>query len=162
MNKIMPCLWFDHQAEEAARFYVSIFKDSKITDVSHYGQSGSEAARRPAGSVMTVVFQIEGQNFMALNGGPIFKFSEAISLVVSCKDQAELDAVWSKLTADGGSEGPCGWCKDKYGLSWQLVPSNIAEMMADKDPARSERVMAAVLGMRKLDLKSIQSAYEGQ
>ncbi|HXO18986.1 MAG TPA: VOC family protein [Thermoanaerobaculia bacterium] len=161
MQKITPFLWFDHQAEEAAKFYVSIFKNSKMGGVSRYSEEASQAAGRPKGSAMTVTFELEGQGFMALNGGPQFKFTEAISLMVSCKTQAELDELWTKLSA-GGEEGPCGWLKDKYGLSWQIVPTIVGELMQDKDPAKSARVMQAILGMKKLDIATLQRAYEGR
>ena len=154
MQKIMPCLWFDNQAEEAANFYVSIFKNSKITGISRYGDVGPG----PKGSVMVVTFQLDGEDFMGLNGGPIFKFSEAISLVVKCETQAEIDMFWEKLS-EGGKKGVCGWLKDKFGLSWQIVPSQIDEMMKG-DPARSNRVMAAVMKMTKLDIAVLKQAYE--
>jgi predicted 3-demethylubiquinone-9 3-methyltransferase (glyoxalase superfamily) len=160
MQKITPCLWFDSQAEEAARYYVSIFKNSKVGIISRYGEAGSKAAGRPKGSVMVVTFTLGGQEFMALNGGPIFKFSEAISFVVKCKTQKEIDAFWEKLSK-GGEKGPCGWLKDKYGLSWQVVPTGMDEMLKDKIAKRRERVMEAVLGMRKLDIKRLKQAYEG-
>jgi predicted 3-demethylubiquinone-9 3-methyltransferase (glyoxalase superfamily) len=160
MRKISPCLWFDNQAEEAAKFYTSIFKGSKMGTITHYGDAAAEAAGRPKGSVLTVTFEIEGQEFMALNGGPVFKFSEAISFMVHCEDQEEVDYFWEKLSA-GGEEGPCGWLKDKYGLSWQIVPAVFAEWMKDKDPERSERVMKALLEMKKLDIDTLERAYEG-
>jgi len=161
MQKISPCLWFDNQGEEAARFYVSLFKNSKILNVARYGESGAKISGRPAGSVMTVTFQLAGQEFMALNGGPLFKFSEAISLIVSCETQAEVDEMWEKLS-QGGEQGPCGWLKDKYGLSWQIVPKVLEEMMQDKDPKKSEKVMEAVLQMKKLDIAGLKRAYEQQ
>jgi predicted 3-demethylubiquinone-9 3-methyltransferase (glyoxalase superfamily) len=161
MDKIYPCLWFDDQAEAAAKFYTSIFKNSKVTTVTHYGESGAKASGRPKGSVMTVSFELDGKPYMALNGGPAFKFTEAISLVVNCKDQKEIDEMWKKLSA-GGEEGPCGWLKDKFGLSWQVVPDVMDEMMKDKDPVRAERVMAAVMKMKKLDLAGLKHAYEGR
>ncbi|MEW6682445.1 MAG: VOC family protein [Nitrospirota bacterium] len=158
MQKITPFLWFDHQAEEAAKFYVSIFKHSKIGKVARYGEAGAKASGRPQGSVMTVAFQLEGQDFIALNGGPQFKFTEAISLSVDCKTQEEVDELWKKLSA-GGEEGPCGWLKDKYGLSWQINPSVLGEMLSDPDPAKSERVMNATLQMKKIDIKALEKAY---
>jgi predicted 3-demethylubiquinone-9 3-methyltransferase (glyoxalase superfamily) len=161
MQKFTPCLWFDSQAEEAAKFYVSLFKNSKVKTISRYGEAGAKAAGRPKGSVMVVMFQLEGQEFMALNGGPIFKFSEAISFVVNCKTQKEIDEFWEKLSR-GGEKGQCGWLKDKYGLSWQVVPTGMEEMLKDKNAARRERVMQAVLGMRKLDIKRLKQAYEGR
>jgi len=161
MKAINPCLWFDNQAEEAARFYTSVFKKSKIGTVTRYGESASKAAGRPKGSVMTVTFQLDGQEFMALNGGPIFKFSEAISLMVNCDTQEEIDYFWQKLS-EGGEPGPCGWLKDKFGLSWQIVPAVMGEWMKDKDVTRSERVMDALLKMKKLDIKALKQAYEGE
>jgi predicted 3-demethylubiquinone-9 3-methyltransferase (glyoxalase superfamily) len=161
MQKIMPCLWFDNQAEEAMNFYVSIFKNSKTGSIARYGEEEAKVSGRPKGSVMTVTFQLDGQEFMALNGGPIFKFTEAISFVVNCKTQKEVDELWEKLS-DGGEEGPCGWLKDKYGLSWQIVPAVLGEMMQDKDTKKSERVMKALLQMKKLDIKTLKKAYEQQ
>jgi predicted 3-demethylubiquinone-9 3-methyltransferase (glyoxalase superfamily) len=158
MRKITPFLWFDDNAEEAAKFYVSIFKNSKITGVSRYGESAAKASGRPKGSVMTVDFELEGQPFVALNGGPVFSFTPAISLAVGCDTQKEIDELWEKLT-DGGEEVECGWLKDKYGLSWQIVPAAIGEMISDRDPARSDRVMRAVVQMKKIDLESLKKAY---
>lgn len=160
MQKITPCLWFDNQAEEAAKFYVSIFKDSKLGHIARYGEAGAQVSGRPKGSVMTVTFEIQGQEFVALNGGPLFKFTEAISFMVKCDTQAEIDEMWSKLS-EGGEEGPCGWLKDKYGLSWQIVVPAWDEMLRDKDPAKSERVMAAILQMSKPDIQLIRQAFEG-
>jgi predicted 3-demethylubiquinone-9 3-methyltransferase (glyoxalase superfamily) len=154
MQKIGPCLWFNDNAEEAANFYVSIFKNSKITSISRYGEVGPG----PKGSVMVVIFQLDGEDFMALNGGPKFTFSEAISFVVKCETQAEIDMFWEKLS-EGGKPGVCGWLKDKFGLSWQIVPSFIGEMMSG-DPARSNRVMAAVMKMTKLDIAALKQAAE--
>jgi predicted 3-demethylubiquinone-9 3-methyltransferase (glyoxalase superfamily) len=159
-QKLTPFLWFDTQAEEAAKFYVSVFKKSKLGRVSRYGKAGHEVHGRPAGSVMTVEFELSGQNFLALNGGPNFKFTEAVSFVVNCDTQAEVDYFWSKLSA-GGQEGPCGWLKDKYGLSWQVVPSVIAKMMTDADAAKSDRVMTAVMNMKKLDVAKLERVYAG-
>lgn len=161
MHKITPCLWFNDQAEEAATFYTSIFKHSKIGSLTRYGEAGAEVSARPKGSVMTVTFEIEGQEFVALNGGPLFKFSEAISLMVKCETQQEIDEIWGKL-ADGGEEGPCGWLKDKYGLSWQIVSPVWNEMLRDEDASKSERVMAAILHMTKPDLAAIKRAYDGR
>jgi predicted 3-demethylubiquinone-9 3-methyltransferase (glyoxalase superfamily) len=161
MQKITPCLWFDSQAEEAAKFYVSLFKNSKLGTISRYGDAGAKAAGRPKGSVMVVTFQLAGQEFMALNGGPIFKFSEAISFVVKCNTQKEIDEYWEELSR-GGEKGVCGWLKDRYGLSWQVVPTDMDEMLKDKNARRRERVMEAVLGMRKLDIKRLKQAYEGR
>jgi predicted 3-demethylubiquinone-9 3-methyltransferase (glyoxalase superfamily) len=159
MQKIKPCLWFDNQAEEAVNFYVSIFKNSKVGSIARYGEEGAKVSGRPKGTVMTVTFQLEGQEFMALNGGPQFKFTEAISLVVNCKTQAEVDELWEKLSA-GGEKGVCGWLKDKYGLSWQIVPTVLGEMFQDKDAEKTERVMKALLQMTKLDIKKLTQAYE--
>ena len=161
MQKIVTHLWFDSQAEEAARFYTSIFKNSKIGLISRYNEAVAEVARRPVGSVMTVEFELDGQKFYALNGGPMFKFSEAISLVIACKDQAEIDTLWAKLTADGGKPSMCGWLKDKYGLSWQIVPDTMDAMMADTDSRRSARVMKVVMQSTKFDLAALKRAYEG-
>jgi predicted 3-demethylubiquinone-9 3-methyltransferase (glyoxalase superfamily) len=159
-QKITPCLWFDTQAEDAANFYVSIFDNSRIKHVSRYGKAGREVHGKEPGSVMVVAFEIAGQAFTALNGGPQFKFTEAISLQVMCETQAEIDHFWSKLSA-GGQEGPCGWLKDKYGLSWQIVPSTLPQMMTAADGARSDRVMGAVMQMKKFDLEALQRAYSG-
>ena len=158
MQKITPCLWFDNQAEEAVKFYTSIFKHSKIGKVAHYGESGAQVSGRPKGTVMTVTFELDGQEFMALNGGPIFTFTEAISLSVNCKTQEEIDELWEKLSA-GGEKGVCGWLKDKYGLSWQIVPTVLGEMMQDKDAEKTDRVMKALLEMKKLDITTLQQAY---
>ncbi len=159
MQKITPCLWFDDQAEEAAKFYVSIFKNSKIGNMTRYGEAGATVSGRPKGSVMTVTFEIEGQEFVALNGGPHFTFSEAISLMVKCETQQEIDEMWEELS-HGGEEGPCGWLKDKYGLSWQIVSPEWNEMLRDKDVEKSERVMRAILQMTKPDIKALKQAYE--
>jgi predicted 3-demethylubiquinone-9 3-methyltransferase (glyoxalase superfamily) len=155
MPKITPFLWFDHQAEEAANFYVSIFKNSKIGAISRYGEAGP----MPKDSVMTVTFQLDGQEFIALNGGPHFKFNEAISFSVDCKTQQEVDEYWEKLSA-GGEEGPCGWLKDRYGLSWQINPTILGKMLGDPDPQKSKRVMEAMLRMKKIDIKALQDAYD--
>ena len=159
MQKITPCLWFDNQAEEAATFYASIFKDSKIGNMTRYGEAGATVSGRPKGSVMTVTFEIEGQEFVALNGGPHFTFSEAISLMVQCETQKEIDEMWEKLS-QSGEEGQCGWLKDKYGLSWQIVSPEWNEMLQDKDVKKSERVMKAILQMTKPDIKTLKQAYE--
>lgn len=159
MNSLATCLWFDDQAEEAAKFYVSIFKDSKLGPITRYGEAGAKVSGRPKGSVMTVTFYLDGQEFVALNGGPLFKFSEAISLMVKCHTQNEIDEMWGKLTA-GGEEGPCGWLKDRYGLSWQIVCPGWDEMLRDQDPRRTERVMEAILQMSKPDIAKIRQAYE--
>lgn len=154
MQKITPCLWFDHQAEEAARFYVSTFKNSKIGEITHYG----EGAPRPKGTVLTVRFHLDGQEFLALNGGPTFKFTEAISLIVNCETQEEVDRMWEKLS-EGGEKVQCGWLKDQYGLSWQIVPTALGKMLSDRDPARADRVLQAVMQMKKLDIKKLEEAY---
>jgi predicted 3-demethylubiquinone-9 3-methyltransferase (glyoxalase superfamily) len=161
MQKITPCLWFDDKAEEAAKFYISIFKNSKLGQVTRYGDSGSQISGKPKGSVMTVTFEVEGQEFVALNGGPLFKFTEAVSFMVKCESQQEIDEMWSKLS-EGGEEGPCGWLKDKYGLSWQIVVPEWDKMLRDKDSEKSERVMAAILQMSKPDMQRVQQAYEGR
>jgi predicted 3-demethylubiquinone-9 3-methyltransferase (glyoxalase superfamily) len=156
MQKITPFLWFDGRAEEAAEFYVSIFRDAKVTALTRYGEAGPG----PKGSVMTAVFEIEGQRFIALNGGPHFSFTPAISFVVSCATQEEIDWYWDKLL-EGGAAQQCGWLTDKFGVTWQIVPDVISEMMQDKDPERSRRVMAAVMGMIKLDIARLKAAYDG-
>lgn len=156
MPKITPFLWFDTQAEEAAGFYVSIFRNARITNVTRYGAAGPG----PAGSVMTVEFQLDGQDLVALNGGPHFKFTEAISLSVACETQQEVDYYWSRLT-DGGEAGPCGWLKDKFGLSWQVNPTALGRMLGDPDRARADRVMQAMLQMKKIDIAALQRAYDG-
>jgi predicted 3-demethylubiquinone-9 3-methyltransferase (glyoxalase superfamily) len=161
MQKITPCLWFDDKAEEAVNFYVSIFKDSKIGRIARYGEAGAEVSGRPQGTVMTVDFQLEGQDFLALNGGPLFKFTEAISFIVNCETQQEIDEMWEKLSK-GGEKGPCGWLKDKYGLSWQIVPPVLAEMFQDINAEKTEKVMKAMLQMKKLDIKTLKQAYEQQ
>lgn len=155
-QKIMPCLWFDRNAEEAVSLYISIFKNSRIASLSRYGEAGP----LPKRTVLAVIFELEGQRFMALNGGPRFKFTEAISLNVSCRTQTELDDLWEKLSA-GGEKGQCGWLKDKFGLSWQIVPSVLGEMMQDQDAEKANRVMAAVMGMDKLDIADLKRAYDG-
>ncbi|PYL14083.1 MAG: hypothetical protein DMF43_02775 [Verrucomicrobia bacterium] len=157
MQKITPFLWFSDNAEEAVRVYVSIFKNSKIGKIARYDEAGEKIAGRPAGSVMTVEFQLEGEDFVALNGGPMFKFTEAISFVVNCETQEEVDYYWKKLSA-GGKEVQCGWLKDKFGLSWQIVPTILPELLSDKDAAKSQRVMQAMLEMVKLDIKKLKQA----
>jgi predicted 3-demethylubiquinone-9 3-methyltransferase (glyoxalase superfamily) len=159
MQKITPFLWFNDNAEEAVKFYTSIFKNSKIGKIARYDEAGEKASRRPRGSVMTVEFQLEGQEFVALNGGPHFKFTEAISFVVNCETQEEVDYYWEKLSA-GGEEVQCGWLKDKYGLSWQIVPTVLGELLSDKDAAKSQRVMQAMLKMVKLDVKKLKQAAQ--
>jgi predicted 3-demethylubiquinone-9 3-methyltransferase (glyoxalase superfamily) len=160
IQKITPCLWFDNQAEEAAKFYVSLFPNSAIGAVTRYSKEGFEV-HRPEGSVLTVSFRLEGQEFTALNGGPHFKFSEAISFVVRCETQTEVDRYWDKLSAGGDQRAQqCGWLKDKYGVSWQIVPAALFEMMSGTDRIKSERVMRAVLQMKKLDVAALRRAYE--
>jgi len=159
--KVTPFLWFDDNAEEAAKFYTSIFKNSKVGKVSRYGKEGYEIHRRPAGTAMTVEFEIEGQKFIALNGGPQFKFTEAVSFSVDCRTQEEVDRLWERLTEGGGEEGACGWLKDKYGLSWQINPTILGEMLADKDRRKAGRVMEAMLKMKKIDVRALKKAYEG-
>jgi predicted 3-demethylubiquinone-9 3-methyltransferase (glyoxalase superfamily) len=155
-QKIVPNLWFDTEAEEAAAFYCSIFKNSRIVSVARY----TEAGPRPAGTVMTVDFELDGDRFIGINGGPEFTFSEAISLMITCKDQKEIDYFWDKLT-DGGEEGPCGWCKDRYGLSWQVVPEGMAEFFSDPDQERQRRGMEAMFQMRKIDVAALYAAADG-
>jgi len=162
MQKITPFLWFDSQAEEAVDFYTSIFKNSKIGLISRYTKSTEEVSGKPAGSVMTVAFQLEGQNFVAINGGPEFKFTEAVSFVVSCETQEEIDYYWNKLKEGGDKKSQiCGWLKDKYGLSWQIAPTFWNEMLQDKDPQKTEKVMQALLQMKKIDIAKLKQAYEG-
>jgi len=159
VQKIAPCLWFDHQAEEAANFYVGIFRNSKIVDVVRYGKAGQEITGGKPGSVMTVSFELDGNAFTALNGGPLFKFNEAISLQVFCKTQEEIDHFWDRLGAGGDRKAEqCGWLKDKYGLSWQIVPTIVPELMTDPDAAKRDRVMAAILKMKKIDIAALQQA----
>jgi predicted 3-demethylubiquinone-9 3-methyltransferase (glyoxalase superfamily) len=156
-QKIMPCLWFDDRIEEAAKFYTSVFPDAKITEVSHYGDTGP----MPKGRVMTVLFELAGQQFMALNGGPMVQFNEAVSFFVTCKDQKEVDYYWDKLTAGGGAESQCGWLKDKFGLSWQIVPEVLPRYIVDKDKKKAQRTMEAMLKMRKIDVAAIERAHAG-
>jgi len=158
-QKITPCLWFDDQAEEAVKFYTSIFKKSKVGRIARYGEAGAKVSGRPKGSVMTATFEIEGQEFMALNGGPHFRFSEAVSFIVNCETQQEIDQLWEKLS-EGGEQGVCGWLKDKYGLSWQVIPTVLEKMMQDKDSDKTNRVMRALLQMKKLDIRRLEEAYE--
>jgi predicted 3-demethylubiquinone-9 3-methyltransferase (glyoxalase superfamily) len=158
--KITACLWFDTQAEEAANFYLSVFKNSRIGKISRYGKAGQDVHGKKEGTVMTVEFELDGRPFVALNGGPQFKFTQAVSFQIFCDTQAEIDTYWDALT-QGGQEGPCGWLKDKYGLSWQVVASVIPKMMTDPDPKKSERVMTAFMKMKKFDLEKLMRAYEG-
>jgi predicted 3-demethylubiquinone-9 3-methyltransferase (glyoxalase superfamily) len=157
MPRITPNLWFDDQGKEAAEFYVSVFPNSRITNVTYYGEVGPG----PAGTVLTVDFELDGQAFTAINGGPAFTFDEAISLLINCADQDEVDYYWGKLTENGGEESQCGWLKDKYGLSWQVVPGGMDEMLKDPDDERGQRAMKAMLGMQKIDLAALQAAYDG-
>jgi predicted 3-demethylubiquinone-9 3-methyltransferase (glyoxalase superfamily) len=162
MQKITPFLWFDDQAEEAVKFYTSIFNNSKTGRILHYGAEAAKASGRPAGSVLTIEFEIEGQKFVVLNGGPDFKFNESVSFVINCETQKEVDYFWEKLTADGGEESACGWLKDKFGLSWQVTPTVLIEMLHDKDPKKAERVMHAMLQMKKIDIDKLKAAYGGE
>ena len=159
LQRITPFLWFDSQAEEAAKFYVSIFKNSKILTIARYGKAGAEASGRPNGSVMTVKFVLDGQEFVALNGGPHFKLNEAISFVVNCETQKEIDEFWEKLS-QGGQTDQCGWLKDKFGVSWQVIPDSLGEMMMHPESGNSEAVMEAVLKMGKLDIRTLERAYK--
>jgi predicted 3-demethylubiquinone-9 3-methyltransferase (glyoxalase superfamily) len=161
-QKITPCLWFADQAEEAVAFYSGIFKDSKVVTVSRYGEAGKEVHGRPAGSVMTIAFELDGQTFTALNGGPVFKFNEAISLQVNCETQAEVDHFWTRLSEGGDpSAQECGWLKDRYGVSWQIIPRVLVELIMDPDAAKSQRVMAAMLRMKKIDIAELRRAHAG-
>ena len=161
IQMIVPCLWYDTQAEEAANFYVSVFDNSRIIRILHDNEAGFAIHGKPAGSVLTVEFELNGQRFTALNGGPQFKFSEAISLEVTCETQQEIDYYWDKLV-EGGEEGPCGWLKDKFGLSWQITPAILGEMLSSEDEEKTHRVMDAFLQMKKLDLATIKKAYAGE
>lgn len=155
MPRITPTLWFDTQGEEAATFYVSVFPNSKITDIARYGEAGP----RPAGTVMTVDFELDGQQYLALNGGPEFTFNEAVSFTIDCADQEEVDYYWAKLS-EGGEEGPCGWLRDRFGLSWQVVPTDLGKLMSDPDEGRAQRAMTAMLGMKKLDVAALHAAAD--
>jgi predicted 3-demethylubiquinone-9 3-methyltransferase (glyoxalase superfamily) len=162
IHRITPCLWFDDQAEDAAAFYTSIFKDSRIVQMTRYGEAGREVHGKAPGTVLTVAFELEGQPFTALNGGPIFKFNEAVSFQVSCETQEEVDYYWHRLS-EGGDERAqqCGWLKDKFGVSWQVVPTALIEMLSDPDPAKSQRAMTAMLQMKKLDIEALRRAHAG-
>lgn len=162
MQKITPFLWFDHQAEEAAKFYTSVFKNSKVGRILRYDEASAKGAGRPVGSVLTIEFEIAGQKFAALNGGPEFKFNESISFVVNCETQNEVDYFWEKLMADGGQESQCGWLKDKFGVSWQITPTVLIDMLNDKDAKKAERVMKAMMQMQKIDIKTLKEAYAGK
>lgn len=162
MQNITPCLWFDDQAEEAVNFYVSLFRNSKVVNITRYGEAGAQASGRPEGSVMTATFRLNGQEFMALNGGPVFTFTQAISFVVKCETQEELDGLWQRLSEGGDEQAQqCGWLKDRYGLSWQIVPTVLDEMMQDGDPNKTEQVIKALLPMKKIDIATLKKAYEG-
>jgi predicted 3-demethylubiquinone-9 3-methyltransferase (glyoxalase superfamily) len=162
-QRITPCLWFDDQAEEAAKYYIGIFKNSKIGKITHYGEAGRETHKRPAGSVLTVAFELDGVQFTALNGGPLFKFNEAVSFQIICKDQKEVDYYWEKLTPGGDpSAQVCGWLKDKFGLSWQVVPSIMPDLVGDPNSEGSQRAMAAMMKMKKLDIAELERAYNGE
>lgn len=156
-QKIRPCLWFDNQAEEAVNFYVSLFDDAEILEVSRYGEDGPG----PAGQVMVATFRLAGREFLALNGGPLFSFTEAVSFMIDCKDQAEVDFYWDKLT-EGGEESQCGWLKDRYGLSWQVIPTVLVELIGGPDPVRANRAFQAMLQMQKIDIAKLQAAYDGE
>jgi predicted 3-demethylubiquinone-9 3-methyltransferase (glyoxalase superfamily) len=160
-QKIMPCLWYDGRAEEAAKFYVSVFKNSKLGRTSYYSDEGKEIHGHDAGKVLTVEFELDGQKFLALNGGSLFKFTEAVSFQVFCDDQKEIDYYWDKLREDGGEEAPCGWLKDRFGLSWQVVYSRLPEMLLDKDRARVDRVFKTFMPMKKFDVAALDKAYAG-
>lgn len=162
MARITPCLWFDDEAEDAARLYTGIFRNSKVVDISRYGEAGREVHGQPAGKVLTVAFELDGQPFTALNGGPQFKFNEAVSFQVPCKTQEEIDYYWDRLAA-GGDAGAqqCGWLKDRFGVSWQVFPSALVDMLQDKDRKKADRVMQAMLQMKKMDLEALEQAYAG-
>ena len=164
VQKITPFLWFDDKAEDAVKFYTSIFKDSKIGRILRYGEETAKVSEsgRPVGSVLTIEFEIEGQKFVALNGGPQFKFNESVSFVINCETQEEVDYFWGKLTADGGEESACGWLKDKFGVSWQVTPTVLIDMLHEKDAAKAERVMHAMLQMKKIEIAKLKAAYNGK
>lgn len=160
VQRITPCLWFDSEAEDAAKFYVSVFEHSRITRISHYGREGQEIHGRPAGSVLTVDFELDGSRFTALNGGPSFRFSEAVSLQVSCETQEEINRYWAQLSEGGDPKAQqCGWLKDRYGLSWQIVPAMLPALIDDDDPKKADRTMRALLGMKKLDIDALKAAH---
>jgi predicted 3-demethylubiquinone-9 3-methyltransferase (glyoxalase superfamily) len=162
MQKITPFLWFDGQAEDAVNFYTSVFKNSKILRILRYTEEAAEKTGHPVGSVLTIEFEIESQKFVALNGGPLFKFNESVSFVINCETQEEVDYFWEKLTADGGEESQCGWLKDKFGVSWQVTPTVLIDMLHDKDPEKAERVMNAMLQMQKIEIPKLKAAYDGK
>lgn len=159
MQKIIPTLWFDINAEESVNFYVSIFKNSKINEITRYGNEGAKVSGLPKGAIMTINFTLNGQDFIALNGGPIFKFSEAISFLINCKTQEEIDFYWTKLIENGGQESQCGWLKDKYGVSWQVAPDVLDKMLADKDKEKINKVMIAMVKMKKIIIEDLEKAY---
>jgi predicted 3-demethylubiquinone-9 3-methyltransferase (glyoxalase superfamily) len=161
-SKITPCLWFDGHAEEAARFYASVFEDARVGRIGRYDDTVAEVAGQPSGSVMTVELELFGQSFLGLNGGPQFRFSEAVSFIVHCESQEEVDRYWDALTADGGEESQCGWLKDRFGVSWQIVPRQVPEWLSSADEAAAGRVMAAIMPMKKLDVATLRRAYEGE
>ena len=160
MQKITPFLWFDGQAEDAVNFYTSLFKNSKIGKILRNAEEAAKQTGRPVGSVLTIEFEIEGQKFVALNGGPLFKFNESVSFVINCETQEEVDYFWQRLTADGGEESQCGWLKDKFGVSWQITPTVLIDMLHDKNVEKAEHVMHAMLQMKKIDIKTLKKAYE--
>jgi len=163
MQKITPFLWFDNQAEEAVSFYTSIFKNSKVKSITRYGEEGAQASGRPKGTVMTIEFQLDEQEFVALNGGPVFKFTEAISFVVNCESQDEIDYYWEKLSEGGDAKAQqCGWLKDKYGLSWQIVPAELEKLLSGPDPEKSRQVMKALLQMKKITIETLKQAHDEQ
>jgi predicted 3-demethylubiquinone-9 3-methyltransferase (glyoxalase superfamily) len=162
MQKITPCLWFDNKAEEAVNLYISLFKNSKILDTARYDKESAKVSGMPEGMVLTISFELDGQKFLALNGGPLFKFTEAISLTIDCKDQKEVDHFWNNLTKDGGEESQCGWLKDKFGLSWQVVPIILPKLLTDKDTKKAQRTMKAMLTMKKLDVAKLEKAASGK
>lgn len=161
MKNIIPCLWFDHEAEEAVNFYTSIFKEAKILNIDNYGEASAEVSGQQKGSIMTIEFELNGQKFLALNGGPIFKFTPAISFIINCVDQKEVDYYWEKLTVGGDEKAQqCGWLQDKYGVSWQVVPTVLDKMLRDSDPKKAEKVMQAMLKMKKIDIKALEELYQ--
>jgi predicted 3-demethylubiquinone-9 3-methyltransferase (glyoxalase superfamily) len=162
VQKITPFLWFNTNAEEAVKFYASIFKNSRVGNATRYDEAGAQASGQPKGSVMTIPFELEGQTFTALNGGPHFKFTEAVSFVVNCENQEEVDYFWEKLASGGGQEIECGWLKDKFGVAWQITPTILLEMIQDKDPEKAKRAFAAMLKMKKIDIATLKRAYEGR
>lgn len=159
-QKITPCLWFDTQAEEAAKLYTSLFKNSKITEIQRYDKASAEVSGQPEGTVLTVAMELNGQSVLALNGGPVFQFSEAVSLIIDCEDQAEVDHFWNGFLANGGKESECGWLKDKFGMSWQITPTILPKLLADPDPVKASKAMKAMLGMKKIIIADLQKAVQ--